>query len=59
MNIYLNELSKALCDKKIVMIMDGAGWDKSKDLKVPHNVEIIHLPAYSPELNPVERLWGI
>ena len=26
---------------------------------LPENVRIITLPAYSPELNPVEKLWGI
>jgi len=39
------------------MVMDGAGWHKSKDLKVPANFNIIYLPPYSPELNPIERLW--
>jgi hypothetical protein len=58
MNVYLNALSQELNEKKIIMIMDGAGWHKSKDLKVPSNIEIIYLPPYSPELNPVERLWG-
>jgi len=24
---------------------------------VPENITILHLPPYSPELNPVERLW--
>jgi transposase len=24
---------------------------------VPENVVLVWLPAYSPELNPVERLW--
>jgi transposase len=24
---------------------------------VPKNIELIYLPPYSPELNPVERLW--
>ena len=37
--------------------MDGAGWHKSTDLLIPKNIQIIHLPPYSPELNPVERLW--
>jgi len=37
--------------------MDGAGWHKSKDLQVPSNITILYLPPYSPELNPVERLW--
>ena len=37
--------------------MDGAGWHRSKDLKIPKNLEIFLLPPYSPELNPVERFW--
>jgi transposase len=41
----------------VILIMDGAGWHKSKDLKVPKNIEIVLLPPYYPELNPVERLW--
>ena len=24
---------------------------------VPWNIELVYLPPYSPELNPVERLW--
>ena len=26
-------------------------------MEVPENVVLLFLPAYSPELNPVERLW--
>lgn len=40
-----------------VLILDQAGWHRSGDLKVPANVTLFHLPPYSPELNPVERLW--
>ena len=36
--------------------MDGANCHKSKDLKIPKNIEFMILPAYSPELNPIERL---
>ena len=43
--------------RKIVLIMDGAGWHKSKELTIPENIEITYLPPYSPELNPVETLW--
>lgn len=57
MNIYLNELSKTYSDKKMMLIMDQAGWHKSKDLKIPDNILIEFLPPYSPELNPVEKLW--
>ena len=39
--------------------MDGASWHKSKDLKIPKNIEFMILPAYSLELNPIERLSNI
>ena len=57
MNLYLDRLSKAYPHKEIHLVMDQAGWHKSKALKIPENIEIIYLPPYSPELNPVERLW--
>lgn len=37
--------------------MDGAGWHKSEKLLYPKNIRIIIQPAYSPELNPIEKLW--
>jgi len=37
--------------------MDGAAWHKSKALKIPDQISIIIQPPYSPELNPVEKLW--
>jgi len=35
----------------------GAGFHRSKDLVMPANITAIQLPAYSPELNPIENLW--
>lgn len=57
MSVYLEELSNSNPESKIILIMDQAGWHKSKELKVFDNIEIIYLPPYSPELNPVEKLW--
>ncbi len=57
MGIFLKEVSSRHKDEAILMIMDGAGWHKAKDLEVPENIEIVILPAYSPELNPMEQLW--
>jgi transposase len=56
MNVYLKELSKEI-KGDFILIMDGAGWHKSKNLIIPKNIQIILLPPYCPELNPVERLW--
>jgi hypothetical protein len=40
-----------------VLVLDQAGWHGAKQLKVPSNLTLLHLPPYSPELNPVERVW--
>jgi transposase len=42
----------------VVLVLDQAGWHVAKALEVPDNVTLLHLPPYSPELNPVERIWG-
>jgi len=57
MNLYLEQMSLAYENEDIVIIMDQAGWHKSKELVIPENIKIIYLPPYSPELNPVEHLW--
>ena len=43
--------------KRVKFTMDQASWHRSKALKIPDNLRILLLPPYSPELNPVERLW--
>ena len=58
MNLYLKDFAKQLPeDVHALMIMDGAGWHKSKELQIPANISILLLPPYSPELNPVELIW--
>lgn len=50
-------MAEYLKGEPAIIVMDGAGWHKSKDLKIPDSISIMYLPPYSPELNPVERLW--
>ena len=58
MQVFLDGFAKTIADDEhAVMILDQAGWHGSNDLAVPANVTLIPLPAYSPELNPVERVW--
>ena len=57
-NVFLRMLSKELKPgEHAVLILDGAGWHKGKSLVMPDNITCLLLPAYSPELNPVENLW--
>lgn len=49
-------------DKKIFMILDNARWHHAKVLqpfldKIKDRFELLFLPAYSPDLNPMERVW--
>jgi hypothetical protein len=39
------------------VILDRAGWHRSQGLVVPGNITLLELPPYSPELNPVARIW--
>jgi transposase len=57
MQIFLDEISNRYANERIVMVLDGAGWHKSKTLKIPQNMKLLSLPPYSPELNPVENIW--
>jgi transposase len=41
----------------IMLVWDGAGYHVAGELRAPPNITPVTLPPYSPELNPVERLW--
>jgi transposase len=58
MNVFLDQIAAFVKNAPISIVMDCAGWHRSRGLKIPHNISIIFLPPYSPELNTVERLWG-
>ena len=59
MNAFLDVFSASLGEgEHAVLVMDNAGWHHAKELKMPENVTPLYLPPYSPELNPVERLWA-
>ncbi len=58
---FLKELEANNQDKsKIYLICDNAGYHRSKKVKEYlqySKIELLFLPAYSPNLNPIERLW--
>ena len=56
-SVYLRELSRAYPDTLNVVAWDNAPGHIARAVVVPENVVLLPLPSYSPELNPVERLW--
>jgi hypothetical protein len=49
-----NQLGRS---KRILLVLDRAGWHTSKNLRIPDGIELVFQPAYSPEVQPSERLW--
>ena len=48
--------------KKVHVILDQAGYHKSDvvtDFASQNGIKLHYLPAYSPNLNPIERLWKV
>jgi transposase len=43
----------------IVLVLDNAGWHSEPGLAVPDGIRLVYLPAYTPELQPAERLWPL
>jgi len=58
MNIFLHKLSQTYSNDYILLVCDGASWHKSKELDIPDNIHIMHIPPYTPEMNPIEQIWA-
>jgi transposase len=52
---FLDRLSGAYPDHHVLVVLDGAPSHRSEEIVWPENVDFLRLPAYSPELDPVER----
>ena len=46
-------------EHRAVLVVDRAGWHVARDLALPDGIDLVFLPAYSPELQPAERLWAL
>jgi len=62
MNLALAEFARdsgAGPDKRILLVVDNAGWHGSKALVVPEGIALVYLPPATPELQPAEHLWPL
>lgn len=47
MQIFVDEVASRYPEERMVMILDGAGWHKAKDLKLPSNLRLLNTtPTY-------------
>jgi transposase len=59
---FLVNVCRAYPNQKVVMVVDNVRYHHAKRLKpilekYKHKLELVYLPAYSPDLNPIERIW--
>lgn len=55
--IFIDEFAQTFADTLNIMVLDNGRFHHAKSLVIPDNVVLMFLPPYSPELNPIERLW--
>ena len=54
---FLEKFSEVFQESLNLLVLDKGRFHQAKSLKIPENVVLLFLPPYSPELNPIERLW--
>jgi transposase len=46
-------------DKRVLLVVDRAGWHTGKGVEIPEGIHLEFLPPGSPELMPAQRLWPL
>jgi transposase len=59
---HLKKVCKSFQGEKIIIVLDNVRYHHAKKLKPfleqnRERLELLYLPAYSPDLNPIERVW--
>lgn len=44
---------------RVLLVLDRAGDHTGKEVRLPDGMEVAFLPARSPDVHPVERLWPL
>ena len=59
--IFLDEFARqyAAAGKHIMLVWDGAPAHRANALQCPERISLVRVPAYTPELNPSERVWPL
>ena len=55
--LWVEGFGEALPDSYNLVVLDNGAFHKAKAVQWPSHVVPLFLPPYSPELNPIERLW--
>ncbi|MFK7873795.1 MAG: transposase [Oligoflexales bacterium] len=59
-NAYLEKILSPHLDGNTVIVLDNASFHKSSNIvqiAQEYGAEVLYLPPYSPDLNPIEHKW--
>lgn len=59
---FLVKVNRQYPNQKVIMVADNVRYHHAKRLKpilekYKNKFQLVYLPAYSPDLNPIERIW--
>ncbi len=55
---YIKKFSEHKPKELKIIIIDNAGFHSLSKYCIPDNIKFVRIPAYSPELNHSEKIWG-
>jgi transposase len=60
---HIGRAYPAALHKEVVLLIDNAPWHRggpvNEALRDNPHLRLVRLPAYSPQLNPIERFWKV
>lgn len=59
---FLAKLKMNYLNKKINIVLDNGRYHKTKEVEkfcINNNIKLYFLPPYSPNLNPIEKVWRV
>ena len=55
---FINRFSEKYPLEFHIMQVDNAKFHTTAKLELPDNIMLLYQPPYSPEVNPIEQVWG-
>lgn len=55
--VFLDQFSQTYTDSLNVLQLDNGSFHLAYSLRIPGNVTLLLQPPYSPDVNPIERVW--
>ena len=55
--LFVEHLSAASAEYRNLLVLDNGSFHHAAQIVLPENIRLVFTPPYTPEVNPIERLW--